>query len=138
MIAVWAALCNEGILVVLALLALHGSAPPYFDLGGAIVLLPLLAVVLVRAARIAIEADENCVVIRNRYRTRVLQWNEVDQVSFSSRIVAIIARSPAVRFRRKVGLPVYAHAAPRREFERDEVLHQLASCAPSNIKFVSG
>lgn len=79
-VAVIAATCLPGVLIGVAIAALHGNAPPYFDLGGALILLPVFGVIIYRSATIAIDADEDRVVIRNPYRTRVLRWADVESV----------------------------------------------------------
>jgi hypothetical protein len=120
-------------LAAIAVAALHGSAPPYFDIAGAVVLVPLVALVIYRAARISIDADENCVVIRNQYRTWVLPWNEVEKVERSSKPAPFGSRDPAILFRMRSGKKVKAQAVSTHVPDQEDVLRQLGSLAPRDV-----
>lgn len=135
LIAVWAAICYEGTLSVIAVLALHGSAPRHFDIAGAIVLAILWVVIAGRAAMIELVVDRDQIMIRNRYRTRVLRWGEVERVWSTSRVVAVIGRAPVIVFRTTSGHLLWAYAVPAKKLDREAAVRDIALLAPPSIAF---
>ena len=117
-------------LACLAVLVLHGSAPPYFDVAGAIFLGAAIVVVLRRAASIALIANDTQVTIKNQYRTWVLNWREIDRVSISSLPAPFGSHRPAILFVTNEGRRIKAQAVSGKRWEQEAMLKQLASAAP--------
>lgn len=134
-VAVWATVCVPGVFAVVAVAVLHGSAPPYFDVGGVAVALPVLGYLIRRAATISLVADESRVVIRNPYRTWTLNWDEIEGVELSSKAAPFGSQRPAILFRttsRKES-KVKALAVPRSQAAQEWVVEQLLSLAPGHL-----
>jgi hypothetical protein len=130
---VWMTVALWGSLVVIAVLGLHSSAPPYFDVAGVVLLVPGLAYLLRRSATVSIEADERRVIIRNPYRTWVLMWDEIEIVEASTYTGFYGSRLPAILFRTSSGRSVKAVAVPSERYELEDVVRQLLALAPSHI-----
>ena len=131
--AVWAFICVPGVLMGIGIAALHGSAPPYFDVAGAALLIPLFAYGLSRAATISLDADSDRIVIKNQFRTWVLRWEDVAAVEPSFRPAPFGSRIPSILFRTNSGKRIKAQAVPPGAAEREDVLRQLTSLGPARI-----
>jgi hypothetical protein len=114
---------------------LHGSAPPYFDLAGVAVALPVLAYLIRRAATISLSADESRVTIRNPYRTWTLRWDEIERVELSSKAAPFGGQRPAILFQTtsRREFKVKALAVPRSQAAQEWVVNQLLSLAPGHV-----
>lgn len=132
-ITVWIFLCFWGTFAVIAVLALHGSAPPYFDLGAALLLLPLVALGVVRAALVSVTANEHELRITNQFRTYRFTWSEIERVEPSYRSVYLGSTVPALRFRRKSGRSVKAQAVSSKPWEQEATMKDLRRVAPTEI-----
>jgi hypothetical protein len=131
--AIWAFLCVEGVLGVIAVAALHGSAPPHFDLAGATLLTPLLLYGLVRAGRISLTANEHEIRIANQFRTYRLSWDRVDRVQLYALATPLGAYRPAILFRVKSGRAIKAQAVSARRWEQEQTMKDLRRVAPSCV-----
>lgn len=124
-----------GLFAGIGIAALHGSAPPYFDVAGVVVALPVLGYLIRRAATIAIDADESRIIVKNPYRTWVLRWDEVEGVELSGKGAPYGGNRPAILFRttsrRKI--KVKALAVPRSDVAQEWTVEQLRALAPDHV-----
>lgn len=135
---VWMTVALWGSLVVVAIGVLHSSAPPHLDVVGAVVLIPPLAYLLRRSAMVSLEADERCVIVKNPYRTWVLDWDEIETVAPSTYAGFYGSRLPAILFRTSSGKSIKAVAVPRERCELEDVVRQILSLAPGHAAIRSG
>src|SRR3954447_371515 len=109
-LAVFSFVCLYGTVGAVGVAALHGSAPPYFDLAGGMILAALVVLGAVRASRIAVTANEQDVRIANQFRNYRISWNDVDRVEMSTIPTPFGAYRPALKFHRKTGFAIKAQA----------------------------
>ena len=129
----WAFLCVEGTLAVIAIAALHGSAPPYFDVVGAVVLLPVVAYGLIRASHISVTANEHEVRVANQFRNYRLAWSDIDRVQLDALATPLGAYRPAILFRRTSGRRVKAQAVSNLRSEQEAIMKDLRRVAPAEV-----
>lgn len=136
---VWMTIALPGLLAALAIGVLHGSAPPYFDLAGAVVLVPCVAYLIKRAATISVEADANGVRIRNPYRTYRLRWDEIETVTRSTQPGPYTSRIGVMQFKTTSGRRIRARAVRgsamgrRAAMEQDWDVERLLALAPGHV-----
>ena len=132
-LTVWGFLCVYGTLSVIAVGALHGSAPPYFDLVGAVILAAFVGRGVIRAARISVTANENEVWIANQFRSYRLSWTEIEQIGASNLPAPFGSKRPAISFRTKAGRTIKAQALSTKRAEREATMADLRYVVPTEV-----
>jgi len=117
----------------IAVLALHGSGPPYSDVAAAVLLAPLLAYLIKRGAAVSLVADRSGVVIRNPYRTYSLAWADIEKVEPSRQSAIGGNWEPVILFRTTSGRQIKARAARRPEVEANWDVEQILALAPGHV-----